>query len=143
MRRLAEELDIIPDAERRGWEWLKADEALAAYLIENPDPPQDDTLAAGLLEGRVREVWRLAAVAAAFLTGGKARAKGFGMADQDPAQHALGFAVEAEHVNPEAREEVQAIIRGRISRDHEAEKVPGGYYYRAKGGEAKVKGEPE
>ena len=87
------------------------------------------------------ELWRLAAIAAAFITGGRARKDGFGRADQDAKQHALGLEVELEHVNPAAREDIQMLIRGRISRDHEAEKVPGGYYFRNDDGEAEVAGE--
>ena len=131
-------------AEEQGWAWLKADESFVEYLVKFPDPPQAVIeLAAKAMSldiDRAGLLWRMAAVAAALLSGGDAKKKGFGKLDTNPEQHALGIEVEKEHVNEKARADIQALLRGRIALDHESENKDS-YYYRASGGEAKVKGE--
>lgn len=146
MKKLATLLEEVKDLaaeEKAGWAWLKADKDVIKLLVDHPDLDNDAHKAVGegtpFKEEQVRLLWRLAAVAAAFLQGGRANAEGFGRADSNPEQHRLGLEVEKEHVCPKARMDIQALIRGRISLDHEAEQDD--YYYQGSDGEAKVKGE--
>ena len=155
MRKLARLLEATVGSgntmadEKAGWEWLQADAKLVRFLVDHPDMAEveKDPALRDVLnkltanDGRkgADALWRLAAVAVAFLNGGRARAKGFGMAGQSQDQRMLGLEVEAEHTCPDAKPFVRALIQGRIGRDHNAEDEK--YYYRGADGEAKVKGE--
>lgn len=102
------------------------DKALLEFFIANPNP--DDGKFHDWAESKGFNVhkaeagaYKLATVAVAFLSGGRAKAKGFTIDKADSAEVAKGIKIEYEHVNADMPKEITDMIATRITLDHLSE----------------------